>query len=129
MRRAGDELIYDEIAARRAAGGEERDDVLSLLLQARHEDGSPMTDQELRDELMTLLVAGHETTATALAWALERLVRHPDALERLREEPTTGTEYADAVVQGDAAPASRSRSCCGASRSRWRSAAACCPRA
>ncbi len=49
--------------------------MLSMLLDARHEDGSPMSDQELRDELMTLLVAGHETTATSLAWAFERLVR------------------------------------------------------
>ena len=60
--------------------------MLSLLVQARHEDGSPMSDAELRDELMTLLVAGHETTATSLAWAIERLVRHPDKLDRLREE-------------------------------------------
>ena len=49
--------------------------MLSMLLEARHEDGSPMSDQELRDELMTLLVAGHETTASSLAWAFERLVR------------------------------------------------------
>jgi len=92
-----DDAIYEEIAARRAAGGlEERDDVMSLLLQARHEDDTPMSDQELRDELITLLVAGHETTATGLAWALERLVRHPDALERLREGDD---DYADAVVK------------------------------
>jgi cytochrome P450 family 135 len=92
-----DDAIFAEITARRAAGGlEERDDVMSLLLQARHEDGSPMTDQELRDELMTLLTAGHETTATGLAWALERLVRHPHALERLREGDD---EYAEAVVK------------------------------
>ena len=71
-----DELIYEEIAERRAApDAEERGDVLSLLLSARHEDGSPMSDQELRDELMTLLGAGHETTATGLAWAFERLLR------------------------------------------------------
>ena len=71
-------LIYEEIRARRDAPDlDERDDVLSMLLQARHEDGSPMRDQELRDELMTLLVAGHETTATALAWAFERAARTP----------------------------------------------------
>jgi cytochrome P450 family 135 len=92
-----DEAIYGEIAAHREGGGlEERDDVLSLLLQARDEDGSPMSDRELRDELMTLLTAGHETTATGLAWALERLVRHPHALERLREGDE---DYADAVVK------------------------------
>jgi cytochrome P450 len=92
-----DDAIHDEIAAHREAGGlEERDDVMSLLLQARHEDGSPMSDQELRDELMTLLVAGHETTATGLAWALERLVRHPHALARLRDGDD---DYADAVVK------------------------------
>src|SRR5204862_1141483 len=89
-----------EIAERRRAGDlEERDDILSLLLQARHEDGSPMSDIELRDELMTLLVAGHETTANALAWAIERLIRHPDKLDRLAEETKTGeTEYVDAVI-------------------------------
>ncbi len=56
-----------------------------MLLLARDENGEPMTDCELRDELMTMLVAGHETTATGLAWALERLVRHPDVLRRLRD--------------------------------------------
>jgi cytochrome P450 len=71
----------------------------SVLLQARDEDGSPMRDEELRDELVTLLVAGHETTATSLAWALERLLRHPAAWARLREEAATGDGgYAEAVV-------------------------------
>jgi cytochrome P450 family 135 len=96
-----DELIYQEIGRRREAPDiEERDDVLSLLLQARHEDGSPMSDRELRDELMTLLVAGHETSATSLAWALEALVRHPAALARLRDEVDAGEDaYLDAVLQ------------------------------
>ena len=68
-----------------------------MLLQARHEDdGSPMTDDELRDELLTLLVAGHETTATALSWALERLARHPGAWARLREDDEA---YVDAVIK------------------------------
>ena len=81
-----DRLIYREIAERRRAGDlEERDDILSMLVGARHEDGSPMRDDEMRDELLTLLVAGHETTATSLAWAVERLSRHPEKLERLRE--------------------------------------------
>jgi cytochrome P450 len=96
-----DELLYEEVRTRRAAGDEARgDDILSLLLEARHEDGEPMGDQELRDELMTLLVAGHETTATALAWAIERLVRHPDKLARLADEAAAGEDaYLDAVVK------------------------------
>jgi cytochrome P450 len=95
------EVLLDEIRDRRGATDlDERDDILSMLLSARHEDGSPMSDQELRDELMTLLVAGHETTATALAWAIERLVRHPDKLRRLAEEAAAGEdEYADAVCK------------------------------
>lgn len=96
-----DELIFDEIAARRRARDlDTRADILSMLLEARHEsDGSPMTDQELRDQLLTLLVAGHETTATALSWAVERLVRHPEKLARLVEEAEAGqTDYLEAVV-------------------------------
>jgi cytochrome P450 len=92
--------IYEEIARRRAAPDlAARDDILSLLLAARHEDGTPMSDRELRDELMTLLVAGHETTANALAWAVERLVHNPDKLERLATEVLSGeTAYLDAVI-------------------------------
>ena len=82
-----DELIFALIAERRAEGeASERNDVLEMLLEARHEDGTPMSEQEIRDELLTLLVAGHETTATTLAWAFERLGREPRALERLIEE-------------------------------------------
>jgi cytochrome P450 len=97
-----DEIIARVIADhRRRDDLEDRDDVLSMLLLARHEDGSPMDDVELRDELVTLLVAGHETTATALAWALERLTRHPAALERLTEEVRSGAgeEYVDGVIR------------------------------
>jgi len=96
-----DEALLDEIRRRRAdPATPDRDDILSMLVQARHEDGRPMTDVELRDELMTLLIAGHETTATALSWALERLVRHPEMLERLADEAQAGEEaYADAVVK------------------------------
>jgi cytochrome P450 family 135 len=95
-----DRLIYDLIADRRAAGElSERVDILSLLMQARHEDGSPMSDHELRDELVTLLVAGHETTATALAWAVERLVRHPEKLDRVAAEVAAGEDaYLKAVI-------------------------------
>jgi cytochrome P450 len=95
------DLLLAEIRERRGAPDlAEREDVLSLLLQARHEDGRAMSDAELRDELATLLAAGHETTATSLAWALERLVRHPDKLRRLAEEADAGEdEYADAVAK------------------------------
>ncbi len=94
-------LIVAEIAERRAAADlAERDDILSLLVAARHEDGSPMSDAEIHDELLTLLVAGHETTATALSWAVERLIRHPDKLGRLREEVAAGEEaYLTATIQ------------------------------
>src|SRR5256714_3875775 len=101
-RAQGDELIYDEIRRRRAEPGfESRDDVLSLLLQARHEDGRPMSDVELRDELMTLVGAGHEPTATALCWAFELILRHPRVEARLREEMAAGDgdEYLDAVMK------------------------------
>ncbi len=96
-----DELIYREIAERRGAEDvEQRDDVLSMLISARHEDGSPMRDEEMRDELLTLLVAGHETTATSLSWAIERLSRNPAKLERLRAEVLEGREeYLTATIQ------------------------------
>jgi cytochrome P450 family 135 len=96
-----DEFLYEEIAARRAVSdGAERDDVLSLLLHAEHEDGSPMSDEELRDELVTVVGAGHETTATALAWALERLLRTPRVLDRVRESIAAGEdEYLDATIK------------------------------
>jgi cytochrome P450 family 135 len=96
---AVDELIYAEIAERRSLpASEDRDDVLTLLLGARHEDGSAMTDVELRDELMTLLTAGHETTATGLSWAFERLLRTPRVLARLTSS-LDDDEYLDAVVK------------------------------
>jgi cytochrome P450 len=125
-----DQAVLEEIRRRRLEPDlAEREDILSLLVQARYEDGSPdgsgqarpgsgqtgpgseqtshgsgqagMSDEELRDELMTLLVAGHETTATSLSWAFERLLRHPDKLERLRAEAAAGEseEYLDAVVK------------------------------
>jgi cytochrome P450 family 135 len=98
--RAADALIYEEIARRRRAGDlETRTDILSLLLRARDEDGRPMTDLELRDELMTMLAAGHETTATGLAFAFDLLLREPRVLARLRDELSgDGDAYLDAVV-------------------------------
>ena len=100
-RAALDAFIYEEIELRRAEPGyEERDDVLSLLLSARDDDGEPMSDQELRDELVTVLGAGHETTATGLAWAVERLVRNPDVLAKLRDSVAAGDEdYLGATVK------------------------------
>jgi cytochrome P450 len=96
-----DGLIYAEIARRREQQDlGEREDILSLLLQARDEDGQAMTDGELRDELVSLLLAGHETTSTSTAWAIERLVRHPEALARLVAEIDRGEddEYMQAVI-------------------------------
>ncbi|MEX2106201.1 MAG: cytochrome P450 [Solirubrobacterales bacterium] len=97
---AADALLYEEIARRRTeADLEDRTDVLSLLLRARDEDGQPMTDAELRDELMTMLMAGHETTATALAFAFDLLLRSPRVLSRLRDELDGDDDtYLDAVV-------------------------------
>jgi cytochrome P450 family 110 len=82
-----DALLYQIIHERRAdpsAAG--RKDILALLMQTRDEDGEPMTDVELRDELMTALAAGHETTATALAWAFERILSHPEVYQQLKDE-------------------------------------------
>jgi cytochrome P450 len=79
---------------------EERDDILAILLKARYDDGSPMTDQDLRDTLVTLLIQGHASTADALCWAFERLMRNPEVYERLRTElETDGEAYLDAVVK------------------------------
>lgn len=96
-----DKVIYAEIARRRSEEDlGERADILSLLMLARDEDGQAMSDEELRDELVTLLLAGHETTATAVAWAVERLVRHPAKLARLVAEIDKGEddEYMQAVI-------------------------------
>src|SRR5262249_53549694 len=81
-----DEILFAEIARRRAERSSTQTDVLSMLVAARDQNGQPMTDRELRDEMFTLLVAGHETTATSLAWAFHRLLGNPDALERTRDE-------------------------------------------
>jgi cytochrome P450 len=97
-----DEMLYEEIRRRRddpdANAGS---DILALLLSARDEQGAPLTDRELRDELITILLAGHETTATSIGWAFERLLRTPQALERLTAEVKDGesSDYLDAVVK------------------------------
>jgi cytochrome P450 len=91
-----DRVLFAEIARRRDDPRlDEREDVLSRLLLARDEEDRAMSDQEVRDELLTLLIAGHETTATALAWLFERLLRHPDALAHCREDPA----YLEAAIR------------------------------
>lgn len=86
------DAILDELIAAAKADPEleQRPDVLALMVQARHEDGSPMSNPEIRDELITMLVAGHETTANSLSWAVERLRRHPEVLQRLVAEVDEG---------------------------------------
>jgi cytochrome P450 len=92
-----DELIQD---ARRDAQLTERSDVLALMVQARRVDGSPMTDAEIRDQLVTMLAAGHETTAHTLGWAVERLTRNPGVLARLSAEVDEGGKaYRDATIR------------------------------
>jgi cytochrome P450 len=96
-----DDILLAEIADRRADPERTaaRDDICSLLALARFEDGQPMDRREIRDQLMTLLVAGHETTATALAWTLDLLVHHPEPLRRLRTEVDAGQDaYLRAVI-------------------------------
>jgi cytochrome P450 len=114
MLQVADRHMYAVIAERRAetdpARPGERDDVLSLLLAARDEHGEPLTDRELRDELMSLLLAGHETTANSLAWAFERLLRTPPAYDRLREAVRgSDDEAADAHIEATIHEAMRNR--------------------
>lgn len=97
IERAG-ELIGAVVAARRGDPPGGRGDVLSLLLEARHEDGAKLSDAEIRDELITLIVAGTETTAGSLAWALERLARNPVALARVAEDAADCGPYVDAAI-------------------------------
>jgi cytochrome P450 len=102
-----DRLLYAEIAERRADPDlAERTDALAMLIRAADQDGRTMTDQELRDQLITLLVAGHDTTATGLSWALERLTRHPAALaeavaaaDASAGGDSSGDDYLDAVAK------------------------------
>ena len=96
-----DDMLYEEIENRRLdSDGHPRDDILTLLLSARDEHGDPLTDRELRDELITILLAGHETTATSIGWAFERLLRNPLALQRLVAEVKAGeSDYIEAVIK------------------------------
>lgn len=96
-----DRLLAEEVADRRKDPDlDSREDILSMLVGARDEDGNGLDDRELRDQLMTLLLAGHETTATALAWCFDQLLRDPESLDRLRSEvdDSGGGEWMDAVI-------------------------------
>lgn len=108
LKREVEEILYAEFARRRAQGTGGRNDVLSLLLEARDEQGAAMTDAELRDEMLTLLLAGHETTAASLAWVIHRVLARPDVMTQMTEELVrVGCEpqrindlvYLDAVIK------------------------------
>jgi cytochrome P450 len=103
-----DRHVYALIEARRA-DERERTDILSLLLSAETEEGERLTNRELRDELLTLVLAGHETTANSLAWSFERLLRHPAAHDRLREVAGSDDEESDAYVEAVIHETMRSR--------------------
>ncbi len=106
-----DRCVYAIIAKRRCeADLEQRTDIMSLIMRARTEDGEELTDRELRDELMTLVLAGHETTANQLAWAWERLVRTPSAYEGLLDAVRGSDDgAAGAVVEATITEAMRTR--------------------
>jgi cytochrome P450 len=94
-----EEALLEEVDRRRRSGENGRKDIVSILIEARYEDGSPMSEHDLRDELMTLLTDG--PTSSSLAWVFERLLRHPEKLERLQQEVLAGEEdaYMDAVIK------------------------------
>ncbi len=105
-----DRQLYALIRERRASGdADRRADIMSLLVLARDEDGELLTDHELRDELLSLVLAGHETTANSLAWTFERLLRTPHAYDRLRELTRAGGAQADAYVEATIHEAMRNR--------------------
>jgi cytochrome P450 len=95
-----DAVVLEEVAERRRLGSLERTDVLSLFLIARDEDGAPMGNDEICDAMRTLLIAGHDTTASTLSWTLERVSRHPEVVERLEQAVRdSDTNYIDAVIK------------------------------
>jgi cytochrome P450 len=105
-----DQCVYAIIAKRRRDPNlQERGDILSLIVRARTEEGEALSDRELRDELMTLVLAGHETTANQLAWTWERLVRNPEAHERLLKAVRADAEDAEEVIEATLTEAMRSR--------------------
>jgi cytochrome P450 family 110 len=106
LNREMETALFAEFARRRASATDGREDILSMLIAARDENGSPMSDIILRDEMMTLLLAGHETTAASLAWAMHQLALHPEAMRAARDELARMPEdsepasmrYLDAIV-------------------------------
>ncbi len=101
LRERVDALIFEEIErGRHDPRLEERDDVFGMLLRAQYEDGSPITDRDVRDQVVTLLMQGHTSTASGLAWVLERVMRHPEVYERLlTEAQTESDDYLSAVIK------------------------------
>jgi cytochrome P450 len=97
-KRAVDVIMFEEIGKRRARPEARGEDVLSLLVAARHEDGSALDDDEIRDHLVTMLAAGYETTGTAFAWACDALARHPEVQGRLREEVRAAGDSPEAIA-------------------------------
>jgi cytochrome P450 len=94
------ELLREEIVERRRTGTAGREDILSMLLESRDEHGNPMTDDQLHDEMLTLLVAGHETTATGLAWTVHELLQHPDWMAKVKVELAAGNDaLLDAAIK------------------------------
>ncbi len=101
-RRRLDRLLYEEIAAHREAmaAGRAGDDVLSMLIEARFDDGAALSDEEIRDEMVTLIVAGSETTATALAWTFDLVLHRPGTVYRIIAETAIGdSSYTDAAIK------------------------------
>jgi cytochrome P450 len=100
-RARADQLLYDAIEDRRRAGGGDGHDTLSVLLAATNEDGSPLSSAEIRNDIMTNFLAGSATTASAMAWAVERLAKQPETRRRLVDEIDAGQDdaYVTATVQ------------------------------
>jgi cytochrome P450 len=106
-RRMLDQVIFDEIAARRRGASERGEDILGLLIEASDEDGTTLSDQQIRDEVMTLLFAGHDTTTSTVAFMFYELAQHPDVVQQLREEQERvlgGAPPTAAQLLGDAMP-------------------------
>ena len=102
LQRAIDRLLYDEIKRCREETEAGRTDIMAMLVAARAEDGQPMSDEEIRDELITMLLAGHETTATALAWVIHRLLQNPNVLASARAEVASVIGYGGNAPRPDA---------------------------